>query len=138
MAGAADGDRASSVHKPEQEKLKDASTRSGRADLVAALFQVGCATLAAPGASFQLPAQSMAGESDMQLILYGTVQVDGLSIFSREAGPRDAPSIFLLHGLRLVSRRFHPSLRRLRGVRQSLKADRSRDVAGRQLTSTTR
>lgn len=30
---------------------------------------------------------------------YRTVQVDGLSIFYREAGPKNAPTILLLHGL---------------------------------------
>jgi hypothetical protein len=31
---------------------------------------------------------------------YRTVQVDGLSIFYREAGPKDAPTLILMHGLR--------------------------------------
>ncbi len=31
--------------------------------------------------------------------LYRTVKVDGLSIFYREAGPKDAATILLLHGL---------------------------------------
>jgi hypothetical protein len=30
---------------------------------------------------------------------YRTAQVDGLSIFYREAGPKDTPTILLLHGL---------------------------------------
>jgi pimeloyl-ACP methyl ester carboxylesterase len=30
---------------------------------------------------------------------YRSVIVDGLSIFYREAGPKDAPVILLLHGL---------------------------------------
>jgi hypothetical protein len=30
---------------------------------------------------------------------YRTIQVDGLSIFYREAGPKDAPTLLLLHGL---------------------------------------
>ncbi len=29
---------------------------------------------------------------------YRTVDVDGLSLFYREAGPRDAPTVLLLHG----------------------------------------
>jgi pimeloyl-ACP methyl ester carboxylesterase len=29
---------------------------------------------------------------------YRTVKVDGLSIFYREAGPKDAPTLLLLHG----------------------------------------
>jgi pimeloyl-ACP methyl ester carboxylesterase len=34
-----------------------------------------------------------------QHISYRTVKVDGLSIFYREAGPKDGPTILLLHGL---------------------------------------
>ncbi|HEX3850687.1 MAG TPA: hypothetical protein VHW01_06945 [Polyangiaceae bacterium] len=30
---------------------------------------------------------------------YRTVRVDGTSIFYREAGPKDAPTLLLLHGL---------------------------------------
>jgi pimeloyl-ACP methyl ester carboxylesterase len=44
---------------------------------------------------------------------YRTVTVDGLAIFYREAGPQDAPTILLLHGLPSSSRMFEPLLRRL-------------------------
>jgi pimeloyl-ACP methyl ester carboxylesterase len=44
---------------------------------------------------------------------YRTVQVDGLSIFYREAGPKDAPAILLLHGLPSSSRMFEPLFARL-------------------------
>jgi pimeloyl-ACP methyl ester carboxylesterase len=44
---------------------------------------------------------------------YRTVQVDGLSIFYREAGPKDAPPILLLHGLPSSSRMFEPLFARL-------------------------
>ena len=30
---------------------------------------------------------------------YRTIPIDGLSIFYREAGPKDAPTLLLLHGL---------------------------------------
>ena len=33
---------------------------------------------------------------------YHTAQVDGIGIFYREAGPRDAPTIVLLHGFPVV------------------------------------
>ena len=46
---------------------------------------------------------------------YHTVKVDGLSIFYREAGPRDAPTLLLLHGLPSSSRMFEPLLTRLAG-----------------------
>src|SRR5579863_3776846 len=44
---------------------------------------------------------------------YRTIQVDGLSIFYREAGPKDAPTILLLHGLPSSSRMFEPLFARL-------------------------
>jgi pimeloyl-ACP methyl ester carboxylesterase len=45
--------------------------------------------------------------------LYRTVQIDGLSIFYREAGPKDAPTILLLHGLPSSSRMFEALFARL-------------------------
>lgn len=44
---------------------------------------------------------------------YRTVTVDGLSIFYREAGPRDAPTILLLHGFPSSSRMYEPLFGRL-------------------------
>lgn len=44
---------------------------------------------------------------------YRTVQVDGLSIFYREAGSKDAPTLLLLHGLPSSSRMFMPLFNRL-------------------------
>ena len=65
-------------------------------------------------ASIQLLAQAPGKEAAMQPpIFYRTVQVDGLSIFYREAGPKDAPTILLLHGLPSSSRMFQPLLTRL-------------------------
>ena len=46
-------------------------------------------------------------------VFYRTVKVDGLSVFYREAGPSDAPTILLLHGLPSSSRMFQPLLTRL-------------------------
>lgn len=48
-----------------------------------------------------------------QSVFYRTVQVDGLSIFYREAGPKDAPTILLLHGFPSSSRMFEPLFARL-------------------------
>jgi pimeloyl-ACP methyl ester carboxylesterase len=48
-----------------------------------------------------------------QPVLYRSVMVDGLSIFYRETGPKDAPTILLLHGLPSSSRMFQPLLMRL-------------------------
>jgi len=44
---------------------------------------------------------------------YRTAQVDGLSIFYREAGPKGAPTLLLLHGLPSSSRMFEPLFARL-------------------------
>ena len=48
-------------------------------------------------------------------IFYRTVKVDGISIFYRETGPRNAPTVLLLHGLPSSSRMFQPLLTRLSG-----------------------
>jgi pimeloyl-ACP methyl ester carboxylesterase len=44
---------------------------------------------------------------------YRTIQIDGISIFYREAGSPTAPTILLLHGLPSSSRMFEPLLARL-------------------------
>jgi pimeloyl-ACP methyl ester carboxylesterase len=44
---------------------------------------------------------------------YRSILVDGVSIFYRESGPADAPTILLLHGLPSSSRMFEPLLARL-------------------------
>jgi pimeloyl-ACP methyl ester carboxylesterase len=48
-----------------------------------------------------------------QQVFYRAVSVEGLSIFYREAGPKDAPTILLLHGLPSSSRMFQPLLTRI-------------------------
>ena len=45
--------------------------------------------------------------------VYRTTLIDGLSIFYREAGPKDAPTLLLLHGLPSSSRMFEPLFARL-------------------------
>ena len=47
---------------------------------------------------------------------YRTVDVDGLSVCYREAGPEDAPTILLLHGFPSSSRMWQPLLDRLAGL----------------------
>jgi pimeloyl-ACP methyl ester carboxylesterase len=56
---------------------------------------------------------STRGSSMEQQTTYRSVVVDGVSIFYREAGPRDAPTILLLHGLPSSSRMYEPLLSRL-------------------------
>src|SRR5580704_6229922 len=60
-------------------------------------------------AIFQLPAHAQGKEHPLKhSTVYRTIQVDGLSIFYREAGPEDAPTLLLLHGLPSSSRMFDP------------------------------
>jgi len=48
-----------------------------------------------------------------QHIFYRTVEAGGLSLFYREAGAKEAPTILLLHGLPSSSRMFEPLFARL-------------------------
>jgi hypothetical protein len=43
-------------------------------------------------------------------VFYKTVQVNGLNIFYREAGPANGPVILLLHGVPTSSRMYQPML----------------------------
>jgi len=52
------------------------------------------------------------GESG-RATFYRTARIDGSSIFYREAGPRDRPTLLLLHGLPSSSRMFEPLFARL-------------------------
>jgi pimeloyl-ACP methyl ester carboxylesterase len=49
---------------------------------------------------------SASAVSTVSLTLHKTVEVDGLEIFYREAGPKDAPTILLLHGFPTSSHMF--------------------------------
>jgi pimeloyl-ACP methyl ester carboxylesterase len=65
-------------------------------------------------ASFPLLAQAQERERPVEHpTFYRTIQIDELSIFYREAGPKDAPTLLLLQGLPSSSRMFEPLLARL-------------------------
>src|ERR1700736_3353955 len=65
-------------------------------------------------AIFQLPAHAQGKERPVKHpTFYRTIQVDGINIFYREAGRKDAPTLLLLHGLPSSSRMFQPLLTRL-------------------------
>jgi hypothetical protein len=51
-------------------------------------------------------AQATPMESISATTTYHRVTVDGVSLFYREAGPKDAPTIVLLHGFPSSSREF--------------------------------
>jgi pimeloyl-ACP methyl ester carboxylesterase len=65
-------------------------------------------------AIFQLASQAQGkGRPMKHPTSYRTIQVDGLSVFYREAGSKDAPTLLLLHGLPSSSRMFEPLFARL-------------------------
>src|SRR5450631_2394182 len=76
------------------------------------IFRTLLAIAIVVAAPFATDAQKTERAMD-QPVFYRTVKVDGLSIFYREAGPKDAPTILLLHGLPSSSRMFQPLLTRL-------------------------
>ena len=57
------------------------------------------------GAPVAEPASTPA-DAGHQSVRYQTVKIDGLDIFYREAGPKDAPTLLLLHGFPTSSRMF--------------------------------
>jgi pimeloyl-ACP methyl ester carboxylesterase len=64
--------------------------------------------------SFQLPAQAQGKNNPVgHPTFYRTIGIDGLPIFYREAGPKDAPTLLLLHGFPSSSRMFEPLFARL-------------------------
>src|SRR5580704_14105503 len=69
--------------------------------------------------TFQLPVAQAQGKAQgkdgpvQHPSFYRTTQIDGLSIFYREAGPKEAPTLLLLHGLPSSSRMFEPLFARL-------------------------
>jgi len=65
-------------------------------------------------ASLQLSAQDQGQERPVEhATFYRTTKIDGLSIFYREVGPKDAPTVVLLHGFPSSSRMFEPLFARL-------------------------
>jgi pimeloyl-ACP methyl ester carboxylesterase len=69
--------------------------------------------LSAMLAPFQSPQAQGKERAVENRTFYRTTQIDGLSIFYREAGPKDAPTILMLHGLPSSSRMFEPLFARL-------------------------
>src|SRR5512141_2827929 len=63
----------------------------------------------------------MISPSTSATLTYRTIEVDGVRLFYREAGPPDAPTILLLHGF--------PSSSRMYDTLMPLLADRYRCVA---------
>lgn len=75
----------------------------------------GCAGLLAAILLSSDAAGQSSSPSRTQQTTYHTVTVDGMSVFYREAGPKDGPVLLLLHGLPSSSRMFEPLFARLAG-----------------------
>ena len=85
-----------------------------RRDRIGHLLLFCMALLAGLASSNELPAKAPQNEHPMEHpTSYRTTRIDGLSIFYREAGPKDAPTLLLLHGLPSSSRMFEPLFARL-------------------------
>ena len=81
------------------------------ATLLAVLLVAGLvATLPGIGPSAALAQREKASippsDTDPSRVLHKTIEIDGLDIFYREAGPKDAPNVLLLHGFPTSSHMF--------------------------------
>ena len=74
--------------------------------MIKSIIAAATVLLAGQVASAKQAASVKPMESISTTTTYRRVSVDGLSIFYREAGPRDAPTIVLLHGFPSSSREF--------------------------------
>src|SRR6266702_2405785 len=77
-------------------------------DVTAAAVALGLATV---GSAQTAPVAQTSQVSPT--VFYRSMSIDGLSIFYREAGRPDAPTLLLLHGFPSSSRMFEPLLTRL-------------------------
>jgi len=75
-------------------------------------WSAACIAVLLVSCAYATPARAK-GAAMEHPVSYRTVEVDGLFIFYREAGPRDAPTLLLLHGLPSSSRMFESLLQRL-------------------------
>ncbi len=76
--------------------------------LTTSISRMALATVVAAGLIFAAGASKTAisAEVSASKTLHKTVKVDGLDIFYREAGRKDAPTILLLHGFPTSSQMF--------------------------------
>ena len=77
------------------------------ARILSLTFAVACLT------SMFASADARASDTTSTQVAYRRIEVDGLSIFYREAGRADAPTLLLLHGFPSSSRMYEPLFARL-------------------------
>ncbi len=71
-------------------------------------------------------AKEAAASSAVDQVRYQTVSVDGVQIFYREAGRKDAPTLLLLHGFPTSSQMYRDLIPRLAGKYHVVSAGLSR------------
>lgn len=77
----------------------------------AAVLLAAGAAQAAPAAAAAVPAAQTATAAEQ--VRHRTVEIDGVEVFYREAGPADAPALLLLHGFPTSSHMFRDLIPRL-------------------------
>lgn len=80
--------------------------RAAAALSLAALVHGAYAAPAAAPAPAPAATKAVANVASTAAVSYRTVKVDGVNIFYREAGPKDAPTLLLLHGFPTSSQMF--------------------------------
>jgi pimeloyl-ACP methyl ester carboxylesterase len=79
--------------------------RTKKTSVVLTLFTAAALAVGLTKPCTAAPAPSTNGAQAIQ-VLYKTVKIDDLDIFYREAGPKDAPAVLLLHGFPTSSQMF--------------------------------
>ena len=99
---------------------RNVSTRRSLLAFVLASATLSLPALAAPqgntAASSSSPATVAPANASPATTLYRTIEIDGLRVFYREAGPRDAPVVLLLHGFPASSFMYRDLIERLAGT----------------------
>lgn len=78
-----------------------------------ALFATMCLAVSLDAAAMEQPPAAPASAVPAGQVQYKSLSVDGVNIFYREAGPKDAPALVLLHGFPTSSQMFRELIPRL-------------------------
>jgi pimeloyl-ACP methyl ester carboxylesterase len=100
----------------EKQEYEQDQFVTGRAGNFACKFKVARVILALSLilTVIQFTAHAQQEKSSMKnKTFYRALKIDGISVFYREAGPKNAPTLLLLHGLPSSSRMFEPLFARL-------------------------
>jgi pimeloyl-ACP methyl ester carboxylesterase len=96
-----------------QASLKREKRKGAMIKLSARKMMAGCLALRLAAGPIHAAEPQPTRAEGTALVSYRTVKVDGLSVFYREAGPSNAPTLLLLHGFPSSSRMYDPLFARL-------------------------